>query len=62
MPAFGTGTLPSMLDMSLAAPALASVLSDRWTRRPLGVALVLLALLSVVPILYVTVGSHQQHT
>lgn len=45
--AFGLGTLPSMLGMSLAAPALAAVLSDQWTRRLLGIALILLAVLSV---------------
>ncbi|HEY5775391.1 MAG TPA: sulfite exporter TauE/SafE family protein [Xanthomonadales bacterium] len=47
MLAFGAGTLPSMLGMSLAAPALASMLSDRWTRKLMGAALILLAVLSV---------------
>jgi len=47
MLAFGLGTLPSMLGMSLAAPALASFLTDQWTRRLLGVAMILLAVLSV---------------
>ena len=45
--AFGLGTLPSMLGMSLAAPALAAMLSDRWTRKLMGVAMILLAVLSV---------------
>lgn len=45
--AFGLGTMPSMLGMSLAAPALAAMLSDRWTRKLMGVALILLAVLSV---------------
>jgi len=45
--AFGAGTLPSMLGMSLAAPALAAMLSDRWTRRLMGAALIFLAVLSV---------------
>lgn len=45
--AFGIGTLPSMLGMSLAAPALAAMLSDRWTRRLMGAALIFLAVLSV---------------
>lgn len=44
---FGLGTLPSMLGMSLAAPALAALLSDRWARRLMGAAMVLLAVLSV---------------
>jgi len=45
--AFGLGTIPSMLGMSLAAPALAAMLSDRWTRKLMGVAMILLAVLSV---------------
>lgn len=47
MAAFGLGTLPSMLGMSLAAPALAAVLTDQWTRRLMGVAMILLAVLTV---------------
>lgn len=46
--AFGLGTIPSMLGMSLAAPALAAMLSDRWTRKLMGVAMILLAVLSVM--------------
>jgi len=45
--AFGLGTIPSMLGMSMAAPALAAMLSDRWTRKLMGVAMILLAVLSV---------------
>lgn len=47
MLAFGVGTLPSMLGMSLAAPTLAAMLSDNWTRKLMGAALILLAVLSV---------------
>lgn len=47
MLAFGLGTLPSMLGMSLAAPTLAAMLSDRWTKKLMGAALILLAVLSV---------------
>lgn len=47
MLAFGLGTMPSMLGMSLAAPALAAMLSDRWTRKLMGAALILLAVISV---------------
>jgi sulfite exporter TauE/SafE len=47
MLAFGLGTMPSMLGMSLAAPALAAMLSDKWTRKLMGAALILLAVLSV---------------
>ena len=63
--AFGIGTLPSMLGMSLAAPALASMLSDQWTRRLMGAALIFLAVLSVT-LMVVKMqgqGGHQhQHT
>lgn len=45
---FGIGTFPSMLGMSLAAPALAAMLSDNWARKLMGAALILLAVLSVV--------------
>lgn len=45
--AFGIGTLPSMLGMSLAAPALAAMLSDKWTKKLMGVALIVLAVISV---------------
>ena len=47
MAAFGVGTMPSMLGMSLAAPALSAFLNDQWTRRLIGIALILLATLSV---------------
>ena len=47
MLAFGIGTLPSMIGMSMAAPALAAMLSDRWTKRLMGIALIVLAVLSV---------------
>lgn len=44
---FGIGTLPSMLGMSLAAPSLAALLSDQLTKKLMGAALILLAVLSV---------------
>lgn len=47
MLAFGVGTLPSMLGMSMAAPTLAAMLSDKWTRKLMGAALIFLAVLSV---------------
>jgi hypothetical protein len=43
MLAFGLGTLPAMLGLTLAAPGLASLLSDRGFRRFIGLSLVLLA-------------------
>lgn len=58
--AFGVGTLPSMLGMSLAAPTLAAFLSDRWTRRLIGAALVLLAVLSVT-LMFVHTQDASQH-
>jgi len=60
MLAFGLGTLPSMLGMSLAAPALAVMLSDRWTRKLMGVALILLAVLSVT-LMVMRVQGHSAH-
>lgn len=43
MLAFGAGTLPSMLGLTVAAPALNSFLADRTVRRLIGFALVVLA-------------------
>ena len=63
MLAFGVGTLPSMLGMSLAAPTLAAMLSDQWTRKLMGAALILLAVLSVALMVVHTQskGEHQHH-
>mgnify|MGYP001822143400 FL=1 len=61
--AFGLGTLPSMLGMSLAAPALAALLNDNWTRKLMGAALVFLAVLSVSLMVVKMQGkSMHQHT
>jgi hypothetical protein len=43
MLAFGAGTLPAMLGLTLAAPALSAFLSDRSVRRIVGFSLVVLA-------------------
>ena len=56
--AFGLGTLPSMLGMSLAAPALAALLSDQWTRKLMGIAMILLAILSL-SLIVIHSQSHQ---
>ena len=48
MLAFGAGTLPAMLGLTAAAPALASFLEDRTVRRVIGFALVVLALWTVL--------------
>lgn len=64
MLAFGLGTLPSMLGMSLAAPALASLLSDKWTKKLMGAALIMLAVLSV-SLMVVKMqgqGGHKHHS
>lgn len=59
MLAFGVGTLPAMLGMTLAAPALSSLLSDKTVRRVIGLALVLLALWTLLsPLLN---GGHGHH-
>lgn len=61
MLSFGLGTLPSMLGMSLAAPALASLLSDKWTKKLMGAALILLAVLSVTLMVVKMQGQGAQH-
>jgi len=48
MLAFGLGTLPSMLGLTAAAPALSTFLEDRTVRRVIGFALVVLAVWTVV--------------
>jgi len=47
MLAFGAGTLPAMLGLTVAAPALATFLGDRTVRRVIGFALLVLALWTV---------------
>ncbi|MFC1690237.1 sulfite exporter TauE/SafE family protein [Pseudomonadota bacterium] len=48
MLAFGVGTLPAMLGLTAAAPALSSFLQDRTVRRMIGFALVVLAIWTVL--------------
>lgn len=48
MLAFGIGTLPALLGLTLWAPALATLLQDKWFRRAIGLALILLAAWSVL--------------
>lgn len=64
MLAFGLGTLPSMLGLTLAAPSIASFLSDRWTRRFIGLSMVLLAVWSVLVLTGLgsgDAGGHHHH-
>jgi sulfite exporter TauE/SafE len=48
MLAFGVGTLPAMLGLTAASPALGAFLEDRTVRRLIGFALVVLALWTLV--------------
>ena len=48
MLAFGVGTLPAMLGLTAAAPALASFLEDSTVRRVIGFALLVLALWTIL--------------
>ncbi len=50
MLAFGIGTLPSMLGVTWMAPAIATVMRDRWVKKLVGFGLVLLSLWTVVMI------------
>lgn len=61
MLAFGVGTLPSMLGMSLAAPTLAAMLNDKWTKKLMGAALILLAVLSVSLMIVRMQGKDMHH-
>jgi sulfite exporter TauE/SafE len=63
MLAFGTGTLPAMLGLTAAAPALAAFLEDRTVRRFTGFALTVLALWTVVMMWGVPQGqmTHANH-
>lgn len=48
MLAFGAGTLPAMLGLTAAAPALAAFLEDRAVRRLIGFALIVLAIWTIL--------------
>lgn len=60
MLAFGLGTLPAMLGLTLAAPALSTFLSDRTVRRLVGFSLLVLAVWMVLA-LSVVHGAAQAH-
>jgi hypothetical protein len=57
MLAFGAGTLPAMLGLTVAAPALATFLEDRTVRSVIGFALLVLALWTV----FMMWGASQGH-
>lgn len=58
MIAFGAGTLPAMLGLTLAAPALGVFLGDRLVRRIVGFSLLLLAGWMLVTLLAASGGGH----
>jgi sulfite exporter TauE/SafE len=61
MVAFGIGTLPAMLGLTMAAPALATFLGDRLVRRIVGFSLVVLAAWMVLTLPGSPAGGHAHH-
>ena len=59
--AFGAGTAPAMMGMTVAAPALSTFLSDRLVRRIVGFSLIVLAVWMVLPILAGSGAGHAGH-
>jgi sulfite exporter TauE/SafE len=59
--AFGAGTLPSMVGLTLAAPALGTFLADRLVRRIVGFSLVVLALWMAFGLLAMMTGGAAHH-
>jgi sulfite exporter TauE/SafE len=59
--AFGLGTLPAMLGLTLAAPALSAFLADRLVRRIVGFSLVVLALWMALGLFGALSGSSGHH-
>jgi sulfite exporter TauE/SafE len=55
---FGLGTLPAMLGLTMAAPALSVFLGDRFVRRIVGFSLVVLAAWMVFTLLAGQAGAH----
>ena len=59
--AFGAGTAPAMMGMTVAAPALSAFLSDKLVRRIVGFSLIVLAIWMLMPIIAGGGGGHAQH-
>lgn len=59
--AFGAGTAPAMMGLTVAAPALATFLSDKLVRRIVGFSLIVLALWMLMPFLGGGAGGHAHH-
>ena len=61
MASFGAGTLPSMLGLTIAAPALATFLGDKLVRRIVGFSLVVLAVWMFLTLAGGHGGGHAHH-
>ena len=59
--AFGAGTAPAMMGMTVAAPALSAFLSDKLVRRIVGFSLIVLAIWMLMPIIAGGGGGHAHH-
>jgi sulfite exporter TauE/SafE len=59
--AFGAGTAPAMMGLTVAAPALSTFLSDKLVRRIVGFSLIVLAIWMVLPLLAGAGGGHAHH-
>ncbi len=59
--AFGIGTLPAMLGLTLAAPGLSSLLSDRMFRAFVGFGLIVLAFWMALTLIYPMGSGHPAH-
>ena len=57
---FGVGTAPAMMGLTVAAPALATFLSDKLVRRIVGFSLIVLAIWMMMPII-AGGGGHAHH-
>ena len=58
---FGMGTLPAMLGLTMAAPALQTFLADRLMRRIVGFSLVILAAWMLLMLVGGSPGGHHAH-
>lgn len=58
---FGVGTLPSMLGLTVAAPALNTFLGDRTVRRVIGFALIVLAIWTLAMMWSMSQGAMKHH-
>ena len=61
MLAFGLGTLPAMLGLTLAAPGLSVLLADRGFRRCIGFSLLALSVWMIITIAFPVMSGHAHH-